>query len=251
MPVLRTDKLVKSYGKRTVVDEVSLQVETGEIVGLLGPNGAGKTQTFRMTVGLVTPNGGGVLLDEDDITTLPMYQRARRGIAYLPQEPSVFRKLTVAENLLGVLETQPMSKAERGRAKDELLEEFGLTRLADSMAYTLSGGEQRRTEIARTLAIGPSFILLDEPFAGIDPKTIRDIQGVIGQLRERGLGIIITDHNAAETLEIADRAYLLVDGRILMQGTPEELTESELARRYYFGDAPAPRGRAAPEAEAQ
>ena len=251
MAVLRTEKLVKSYGKRTVVDQVSLHVETGEVVGLLGPNGAGKTQTFRMTVGLVTPNEGEVLVDEDEITSLPMYQRARRGIAYLPQEPSVFRKLTVGENLLGVLETQEMTKADRRHAKDQLLEEFGLARLEDSMAYTLSGGEQRRTEIARTLAIAPSFILLDEPFAGIDPKTIRDIQGVIAQLRARGLGIIITDHNAAETLEIADRAYLLVDGKILMHGTPDELTKSELARRYYFGDGPGPRARGAHEAEAQ
>jgi lipopolysaccharide export system ATP-binding protein len=251
MAVLRTDRLVKSYGKRTVVDDVSLHVETGEIVGLLGPNGAGKTQTFRMTVGLVAPNGGRVLLDENDITTAPMYQRARRGIAYLPQEPSVFRKLTVGENLLGVLETQGLSKTARHEAKDQLLEEFGLARLESSMAYTLSGGEQRRTEIARTLAISPSFILLDEPFAGIDPKTIRDIQGVIDQLRARGLGIIITDHNAAETLEIADRAYLLVDGKILMEGTPAELTASELARTYYFGDAPEPRSRGAHQSEAQ
>ena len=251
MAVLRTDGLVKSYGKRTVVDDVNLRVETGEIVGLLGPNGAGKTQTFRMTVGLVAPNAGRVLLDDGDITGAPMYQRARRGIAYLPQEPSVFRKLTVGENLLGVLETQDMSKAARHEAKDQLLDEFGLARLEGSMAYTLSGGEQRRTEIARTLAISPSFILLDEPFAGIDPKTIRDIQGVIDQLRARGLGIIITDHNAAETLEIADRAYLLVDGKILMEGTPGELTASELARTYYFGDAPEPRSRGARQSEAQ
>ncbi|MEO2003847.1 MAG: ATP-binding cassette domain-containing protein, partial [Candidatus Poribacteria bacterium] len=222
MPVLRTDKLVKSYGKRTVVDEVSLQVETGEIVGLLGPNGAGKTQTFRMTVGLVTPNGGGILLDEDDITTLPMYQRARRGIAYLPQEPSVFRKLTVVENLLGVLETQPMSKAERGRAKDELLEEFGLTRLADSMAYTLSGGEQRRTEIARTLAIGPSFILLDEPFAGMFTQGM-----VVHETYQKADGTYVQP--AEVKVEVGGngrRATLLSTGEDIQIGPIEKMSKS-------------------------
>lgn len=236
MAVLRTEKLVKSYGKRTVVNEVSLQIESGEVVGLLGPNGAGKTQTFYMTVGLVHPDAGRVFLDEEDITHLPMYQRARKGIAYLPQEPSIFRKLTVAENLLAVLEMHVKSKIERQRQKEKLLAEFGLTDLADNMAYTLSGGEQRRVEIARTLAITPSFILLDEPFAGIDPKAIADIQSIIRQLRERGIGVILSDHNAAEALEIADRAYLIVGGRILMEGTPHDLMASHEARQYYFGD---------------
>ncbi|MDA1191428.1 MAG: LPS export ABC transporter ATP-binding protein [Candidatus Poribacteria bacterium] len=236
MATLRPQNLVKSYGKRRVVNGVTLEVNTGEIVGLLGPNGAGKTQTFRMTVGLVTPNEGSVSLDGDDITSLPMYQRARKGIAYLPQEPSIFRKLTVGDNLMAVLETRPMTKQERVARKDELLDEFGLTRLEKNMAFTLSGGEQRRTEIARTLAIDPKFILLDEPFAGIDPKTIHDIQQVITQLRDRGIGVIITDHNAAETLQIADRAYLLVDGNILLHGSAEELTQDETARQLYFGD---------------
>jgi len=236
MTVLRTEKLVKTYGKRTVVNQVSLQVETGEVVGLLGPNGAGKTQTFYMTVGLVRPDEGCVFLNDENITRLPMYQRARKGIAYLPQEPSIFRKLTVAENLLAVLELNVSSKKERERRKEELLTEFGLTELADNVAYMLSGGEQRRVEIARTLAISPSFILLDEPFAGIDPKAIADLQTIIRELRQRGIGIILTDHNAAETLEIADRAYLIVGGRILMEGTPDDLMNSDEARQYYFGD---------------
>jgi lipopolysaccharide export system ATP-binding protein len=236
MTVLRTEKLVKTYGKRTVVNQVSLQVEAGEVVGLLGPNGAGKTQTFYMTVGLVRPNEGCVFLNDEDITRLPMYRRALKGIAYLPQEPSIFRKLTVAENLLAVLEMNVRSKSERNRMKDALLAEFGLTELSNSVAYTLSGGEQRRTEIARTLAISPSFILLDEPFAGIDPKAIADIQKIIRELRQRGIGVILTDHNAAETLEIADRAYLIVNGRILMDGTPDDLMNSDEARQYYFGD---------------
>lgn len=236
MAILRTEKLVKSYGRRIVVNEVSLQIESGEVVGLLGPNGAGKTQTFYMTVGLVRPEAGRVFLDEEDITHLPMYRRARKGIAYLPQEPSIFRKLTVAENLLAVLEMHVKSKAERHRQKEELLAEFGLTELANNVAYTLSGGEQRRVEMARTLAISPSFILLDEPFAGIDPKAIADIQSIIRQLRGRGIGVILSDHNAAETLEIADRAYLIVGGRILMEGTPDDLMASHEARQYYFGD---------------
>lgn len=236
MTVLRTEKLVKTYGKRTVVNQVSLQVETGEVVGLLGPNGAGKTQTFYMTVGLVKPDEGCVFLNDDNITDLPMYRRARKGIAYLPQEPSIFRKLTVAENLLAALEMIVPSKSERQQRKDDLLAEFGLTALSANVAYTLSGGEQRRTEIARTLAISPSFILLDEPFAGVDPKAIADIQQIIRGLRERGIGVILTDHNAAETLEIADRAYLIVGGRILMEGAPEDLMNSDEARQYYFGD---------------
>jgi len=236
MAVLRTEKLVKTYGKRTVVNEVSIQVGTGEVVGLLGPNGAGKTQTFYMTVGLVRPNEGVVPLGDEDITHEPMYRRAQKGIAYLPQEPSIFRKLSVGDNLMAVLELQPGARSQREAKRQELLEEFGLTNLADSMAYTLSGGEQRRTEIARTLAISPSFILLDEPFAGVDPKAISDIQQIIRRLRERQIGIILTDHNASETLEIADRAYLIVDGKILMHGTPQELRASELARQYYFGD---------------
>jgi lipopolysaccharide export system ATP-binding protein len=237
MAVLQTEKLVKAYAKRTVVDQVSIRVETGEIVGLLGPNGAGKTQTFYMTVGLVRPDEGSVLLNDEDITRLPMYLRARKGIAYLQQERSIFRKLTVGENLLAVLEMQPLSRDEQKRRQVELLEEFGLAHLERNKAYALSGGEQRRTEIARTLAISPSFILLDEPFAGIDPKAIHDIQQIVLGLRARGIGVILTDHNAAETLEIADRAYLIVEGRILMHGTPEELARSELARTLYFGES--------------
>ncbi len=236
MAVLQTDELVKSYGKRVVVDHVSLKVNTGEIVGLLGPNGAGKTQTFRMIVGLTRPRSGEIYLDGEPLAGLPMYKRARKGIAYLPQEPSIFRKMTVGENLLAVLEAQKMSKDEQIKRKDELLREFGLSHLEHNKAFTLSGGEQRRAEIARTLTIAPKFMLLDEPFAGIDPKTIQDIQQVAAQLRERGIGIVVTDHNAAETLEIANRAYLIVDGKILLEGAPSELLQSEEARRYYFGN---------------
>ena len=236
MAILQTDELVKSYGKRVVVDNVSLKVNTGEIVGLLGPNGAGKTQTFRMIVGLTRPRSGEIYLDGEPLVGLPMYQRARKGIAYLPQEPSIFRKMTVGENLLAVLEAQNMSKNEQIKRKDELLREFGLSHLEHNKAFTLSGGEQRRAEIARTLTISPKFMLLDEPFAGIDPKTIQDIQQVAAQLRERGIGIVVTDHNAAETLEIANRAYLIVDGKIMLEGAPSELLKSEAARRYYFGN---------------
>lgn len=236
MAVLRADKLVKVYSKRPVVNEVSLQVGTGEVVGLLGPNGAGKTQTFYQIVGLVRPDAGTVLLNDDDITRLPMYRRARKGIAYLPQEPSIFRKMTVAENVLAVLETLDIPKDERHRRKDSLLAELHISHLEKHRAYTLSGGERRRTEIARTLAISPSFILLDEPFAGIDPRAIDDIQQIIRQLRQRGIGVVISDHNAAEILNIADRAYLIVDGRILMEGTPDDLKNSEDARQLYFGD---------------
>lgn len=233
---LATYDLVKSYSKRTVVDHVSIHVSDGEVVGLLGPNGAGKTTTFNMVVGLIRPQEGKVTIDEEDITGLPMYKRARKGISYLSQEPSIFRKLTVEENLMAVLETLDLSHDERKERLNQLLEEFGISQLAEQKAYSLSGGEKRRTEIARSLVTSPKFLLLDEPFSGIDPLAVIDIQEIISQLRELGLGVLVTDHSVRETLEITDRAYLIADGKILMSGTAEELLASERARELYFGD---------------
>jgi len=233
---LATYDLVKSYSKRTVVDHVSIHVSDGEVVGLLGPNGAGKTTTFNMVVGLIRPQEGKVTIDEEDITGLPMYKRAREGISYLSQEPSIFRKLTVEENLMAVLETLDLSHDERKERLNQLLEEFGISQLAEQKAYSLSGGEKRRTEIARSLVTSPKFLLLDEPFSGIDPLAVIDIQEIISQLRELGLGVLVTDHSVRETLEITDRAYLIADGKILMSGTAEELLASERARELYFGD---------------
>jgi len=234
--ILRTENLVKRYGKRTVVKDVSIQVERGEIVGLLGPNGAGKTTTFYMVVGFIQPNEGKVFLEDEDITSLPMYRRARRGIGYLPQEPSVFRKLTVEQNIAGVLEMIPgLSKAEQKERLERLIDEFGLDRVRNNPGDTLSGGERRRTEIARALATNPNFILLDEPFAGIDPIAVEDIQTIVARLRTKNIGILITDHNVQETLSITDRAYLMYDGAILMAGTAEELAADEQVRRLYLG----------------
>ncbi|NPA34932.1 MAG: LPS export ABC transporter ATP-binding protein [Chlorobi bacterium] len=229
------EKLVKKYRKRRVVNEVSLEVKQGEIVGLLGPNGAGKTTTFYMLVGFIKPDSGRIYLDNEDITREPMYKHARRGIGYLPQESSIFRKLTVEENILAVLEFQIKDKRERRERLEELLEEFGIARVRKTRGDLLSGGERRRTEIARALAANPRFMLLDEPFAGIDPIAVEDIQNLILQLKSRNIGILITDHNVDETLSITDRAYLLFDGRILKQGTAEELAADEQVRRLYLG----------------
>lgn len=236
MAKLATHDLVKKYSKRTVVDNVSINVEQGEIVGLLGPNGAGKTTTFYMIVGLIKANEGRITLDDEDITSLPMYKRARLGIGYLSQEPSTYRKLTVEENVASVLEFMDLDSDERRNRQEKLLKDLGITHLAKHKAYTLSGGERRRVEIARVLASEPAFILLDEPFTGIDPKAVKDIQKIILQLNSLGLGVFITDHSAIDTLEIVDRAYLISDGKIELSGTPEELIKSEIARRLYFGD---------------
>ncbi len=233
---LAAEGLVKSYGKRRVVDGVRIRVEPGEIVGLLGPNGAGKTTTFYSIVGFVRPDGGKISLDGEDITRLPMYQRARKGIGYLPQETSIFRGLSVAENILAVLEARGVPKRQRQERVDELLEELNLQQRARQRADTLSGGETRRVEIARALAIEPRYILLDEPFTGIDPRTVEDIQTIIGDLRNENLSILITDHNVRETLQITDRAYIMVDGRILTAGTAQELNSNEQVRRLYLGE---------------
>jgi len=233
--LLRTEKLVKKYKSRTVVDEVSIEVKQGEIVGLLGPNGAGKTTTFYMMVGMIKPNAGKIFLDDTDITTLPMYKRAQRGIGYLPQEPSVFRKLKVEDNIMAVLEFTKLKKAARKDKLEELIKEFGLQHVRKNRGDLLSGGERRRTEIARSLAVNPSFILLDEPFAGIDPIAVEDIQSIVSKLKEKHIGILITDHNVQETLSITDRAYLLFEGKILKQGTSEELAQDEQVRKVYLG----------------
>jgi lipopolysaccharide export system ATP-binding protein len=237
MDALEAKKLEKTYRGRKVVKGVSFQVKYGEVVGLLGPNGAGKTTSFYMVVGLVKPDYGRVVLDGVDITRMPMYQRARNGIGYLAQEPSVFRKLTVAENLVAILETLGLSDLERRDRRDRLLAELGIAHLADSLAYTLSGGERRRVEIARALTLSPKFILLDEPFAGIDPLAVQDIQGIISLLTKKGIGILITDHNVRETLAITDRAYIINDGKIIEAGTPEEITASPRVREFYLGEA--------------
>ncbi len=233
--ILRTENLVKAYGQRTVAKKVSLNVNQGEIVGLLGPNGAGKTTTFYMVVGFIKPNEGNVFLQDQNITTLPMYKRARLGIGYLPQEPSVFRKLSVENNIKAVLEMMPMTKGEQATKLESLLDEFGLEKVRKNNGDTLSGGERRRTEIARALASNPSFILLDEPFAGIDPIAVEDIQAIVFKLKARNIGILITDHNVQETLSITDRAYLMYDGSILKDGTAEELASDEQVRRLYLG----------------
>jgi lipopolysaccharide export system ATP-binding protein len=215
---------------------VSVDVNRGEVVGLLGPNGAGKTTTFNMVVGLIKPQQGKITIDDEDITDLPMYKRSRKGVGYLSQEPSIFRKLTVEENLKAVLETLDISPAEQKDRLNQLLEEFGISQLAKQKAYLLSGGEKRRTEIARSLVTSPKFLLLDEPFSGIDPLAVIDIQEIISRLRDLGLGVLVTDHSVRETLEITDRAYLIADGKILMSGTADELLASEKARELYFGD---------------
>jgi lipopolysaccharide export system ATP-binding protein len=234
---LRTIELTKSYGGRTVVRGVSIEVASGEVVGLLGPNGAGKTTTFSMAVGLTAPDSGRVILDTQDVTDDPMYVRARKGIAYLPQEPSIFRGLTVEQNILAILETLRLSRAERKTRLAGLLAELNLTPLAKSPAYTLSGGERRRAEITRALVISPRFILLDEPFAGIDPIAVTDIQKIIFHLKTRGIGVLITDHNVRETLRITDRAYIVHDGVIFRSGTPASLAADEEVRGIYLGDA--------------
>jgi len=236
MQILSTVDLTKSFKGRKVVDDVNLRIAQGEVVGLLGPNGAGKTTTFYIIVGLNSPDAGQVLLDGEDITHLPMYLRARQGISYLPQEPSIFRKLTVEENILAVLETLPRSAHQRRERLEELIEEFGLQQVRRSYGYVLSGGERRRVEIARSLVISPSFILLDEPFSGIDPLTVLDIQRIIVQLKEAGIGVLVTDHNVRETLRVTDRAYIINDGRIFRTGTPEELGNDLEVKRIYLGD---------------
>lgn len=232
---LRSEQLVKVYGRRTVVKGVSVEVNQGEIVGLLGPNGAGKTTTFYMVVGFIKPNAGKVYLDQEDITSLPMYRRAQKGIGYLPQEPSVFRKLSVEDNLRAVLEMTTLNKQEQADKLESLIDEFNLERVRKSNGDTLSGGERRRTEIARALATDPKFILLDEPFAGIDPIAVEDIQAIVNKLRTKNIGILITDHNVQETLSITDRAYLMFEGNILKAGTAEELAADEMVRKVYLG----------------
>ena len=228
--------LTKSFRHKKVVDTVNIEVQGGEVVGLLGPNGAGKTTTFYMIVGLLQPNAGKVYLNGEEITSFPMYLRARRGIGYLPQEPSVFRKLTVEDNLIAILETLPLSKEQRKNQLEELLDELGLSSLRKQKAYSLSGGERRRVEITRALVLSPSFILLDEPFSGIDPIAVLDIQSIIRQLKSKGIGIIITDHNVRETLGVCDRAYILNEGHILEEGDPESIASSQKARKIYLGD---------------
>lgn len=232
---LRTENLVKKYGKRTVVNHVSIEVTQGEIVGLLGPNGAGKTTTFYMTVGLISPNEGKIFLDEHDITRLPVYKRAKRGIGYLAQEASVFRKMSVENNIRSVLEMTGKSKAYQKEKLESLIAEFRLEKVRKNLGDRLSGGERRRTEIARCLAIDPKFVMLDEPFAGVDPIAVEDIQQIVYKLKEKNIGILITDHNAQETLSITDRSYLLFDGRILFQGTSEQLAENPEVREKYLG----------------
>jgi lipopolysaccharide export system ATP-binding protein len=230
------EELTKSFRRKKVVNGVSAEVRAGEVVGLLGPNGAGKTTIFYMIVGLLRPNQGRIFLNGEEITSLPMYLRARKGIGYLAQEPSVFRKLTVEENLIAILESLPLSREERKKRLESLLEELGLSPLRKQMAYSLSGGERRRVEITRALVLSPSFILLDEPFAGIDPIAVLDIQSIIHQLKSMGIGIIITDHNVRETLGVCDRAYILNEGRILEAGSPEKIASSQKAREIYLGD---------------
>jgi lipopolysaccharide export system ATP-binding protein len=237
MQLLSTVGLIKSYKGRKVVNDVNLRIAQGEVVGLLGPNGAGKTTTFYIIVGLAPPDDGQVLLDGVDITHLPMYLRARNGISYLPQEPSIFRKMTVEENILAVLETLPLTAHERRERLEELVEELGLQQVRRTFGYQLSGGERRRVEIARALVISPSFILLDEPFSGIDPLTVLDIQQIIVQLKNSGIGILVTDHNVRETLRVTDRAYIINEGRIFRTGTPEELGNDPEVKRIYLGES--------------
>jgi lipopolysaccharide export system ATP-binding protein len=234
--VLRSENLKKIYGKRTVVKDVSVFVRQGEIVGLLGPNGAGKTTTFYMITGMIKPNAGKIFINEKNITKIAMYRRARRGISYLPQEASIFRKLSVEDNLLAIMQVIGIPRKERRRRCDELLSELNITQIAKSKGYNLSGGERRRTEIARTLVTEPRFILLDEPFAGVDPIAVEDIQNIVHALKERGIGVLITDHNVHETLSITDRSYLLFEGKILKEGTSTFLADDPEARKLYLGE---------------
>jgi len=233
---LKTEGLKKTYAGRAVVSGVDLKVQSGQVIGLLGPNGAGKTTSFYMVVGLATPDQGAVFLDDREITQLPMYQRARAGISYLPQEASVFRKLSVAENLLAILETLNLTPGERQQRLEELLEDLHIGHIRDSKGYALSGGERRRVEIARSLVLDPAFLLLDEPFAGIDPIAVIDIQNIINQLKQRGIGILISDHNVRETLGVCDQAYILNQGKVLEYGTPEQISQSSTAREIYLGE---------------
>ena len=233
--ILKAEHLIKKYKSRTVVKDVSVQVEQGEIVGLLGPNGAGKTTSFYMIVGLITPNGGRIFLDDQEITKEPVYKRAQLGVGYLAQEASVFRRLSVEDNIRAVLEMTKMTKEEQKDRLEEMLDEFGLQHIRKSLGIQLSGGERRRTEIARALSIRPKFILLDEPFAGVDPIAVEDIQNIVQKLKDKNIGILITDHNVYETLSICDRAYLLFEGKVLFQGTAEQLAENEIVREKYLG----------------
>ncbi|MDI6741915.1 MAG: LPS export ABC transporter ATP-binding protein [Smithella sp.] len=237
MSDLLAQGLVKIYSKRKVVNQIDLSISPGEVVGLLGPNGAGKTTTFYMIVGLVKPDAGEIFLDGENITGFPMYLRARKGLNYLPQEPSIFRKLTVEENILAILETLDLQEIEREERLSELLAELDLTSLAKHYAYSLSGGERRRVEITRALVTSPKYMLLDEPFAGIDPLAVADIQKIIDKLKTKGIGIIISDHNVRETLSCCDRAYIVNEGAILVEGAPDEIANSELARKFYFGES--------------
>ncbi|MFK7953951.1 MAG: LPS export ABC transporter ATP-binding protein [Ekhidna sp.] len=232
---LRGEHLIKKYGKRTVVNDISVTVKQGEIVGLLGPNGAGKTTSFYMIVGMVKPNEGNIFLDDEDITDLPMFKRAKKGLGYLAQEASVFRELSVEDNVLAVLEMTKLSKQEQKEKAESLLEEFSLTHVRKNLGKVLSGGERRRTEIARALAMDPKFVLLDEPFAGVDPIAVEEIQTIVAQLKTKNIGILITDHNVNETLSITDRAYLMFEGKLLKAGTAEELAADEIVRKVYLG----------------
>jgi lipopolysaccharide export system ATP-binding protein len=236
MTTLSVKDLLKSYSGRRVVNGVSMEVQSGEVVGLLGPNGAGKTTCFYMIIGLVKPEGGHILLDGQDITGYPMHVRARRGLGYLPQETSVFRKLSVRQNIMAILELFPLSREERGERADQLLEELGIRHLSDQIANVLSGGEKRRLEISRALSTNPSFMLLDEPFAGIDPLAVADIKKIIGHLKDRGIGILISDHNVRETLGVCDKAFIMVDGRVIESGPPESIVCSEAVCRSYLGE---------------
>ena len=236
MAGLKIKNLIKSYRSRKVVNKVTLEIKQGEIVGLLGPNGAGKTTTFYMVVGLTRPDDGQVFLNDADITNSPMHQRAKKGLSYLPQEPSVFRKLTVEENLLAVLESQKLSTFDRKKKARSLLRELNILHIKDSMAYSLSGGERRRVEISRALATSPIFVLLDEPFAGIDPIAVADIQSIVSQLKNRGIGVLITDHNVRETLSITDRAYIINAGEIISSGSPHQIVQDEKVKQIYLGD---------------
>lgn len=234
--ILKANELVKQYSKRAVVDGVTVSVKQGEIVGLLGPNGAGKTTTFYMITGMIKPNSGEILLDGDDISNEPMYKRARLGIGYLPQEASIFRKMTVYQNIYSVLEFMAMDKADREDKANELMKEFGISHIASSKGFVLSGGERRRTEIARAIASDPKFILLDEPFAGIDPIAVEEIMKIVAKLKNKGIGVLITDHNVHETLSIVDRGYILIEGKIFRQGSSEELAGDEMVRKLYLGE---------------
>ncbi|MDC1152697.1 LPS export ABC transporter ATP-binding protein [Nitrospinaceae bacterium] len=236
MAGLKIQNLVKTYRSRKVVNRVTLEIKQGEIIGLLGPNGAGKTTTFYMVVGLTRPDDGQVFLNDADITNFPMHQRAKKGLSYLPQEPSVFRKLTVEENLLAVLESQKLSTFDRKKKARSLLRELNILHIKDSMAYSLSGGERRRVEISRALATSPTFVLLDEPFAGIDPIAVADIQSIVSQLKNRGIGVLITDHNVRETLSITDRAYIINEGEIISSGSPHQIVQDEKVKQIYLGD---------------